>query len=111
MLRKGGQKERRGTSLGKDLTNDNIEEKMGIPAKPVADRNKNADKNIQHTLGIRNRWHVCHKKLRVSSISEVEKPEFPSILESIIQAFQLRMIDFKILLQELKKQISIRNKI
>ena len=43
MLRKGGQKERRGTSLGKDLTNDNIEEKMGIPAKPVADRNKNAD--------------------------------------------------------------------
>ena len=49
MLRKGGQKERRGTSLGKDLTNDNIEEKMGIPAKPVADRNKNADKNIQHT--------------------------------------------------------------
>ena len=26
MLRKGGQKERRGTSLGKDLTNDNIEE-------------------------------------------------------------------------------------
>ena len=54
---------------------------------------------------------LCHKKLRVSSISEVEKPEFPSILESIIQAFQLRMIDFKILLQELKKQISIRNKI
>ena len=49
MLRKGGQKERRGTSLGKDLTNDNIEEKMGIPAKPIADRNKNADKNIQHT--------------------------------------------------------------
>ena len=29
MLRKGGQKERRGTSLGKDLTNDNIEEKNG----------------------------------------------------------------------------------
>ena len=54
---------------------------------------------------------ICHKKLRVSRISEVEKPEFPSILESIIQAFQLRMIDFKILLQELKKQISIRNKI
>lgn len=25
MLRKGGQKERRGTSLGKDLTNDNID--------------------------------------------------------------------------------------
>ena len=43
MLRKRGQKERRGTSLGKALTNDNIEEKMGIPAKPVADRNKNAD--------------------------------------------------------------------
>ena len=43
MLRKRGQKERRGTSLGKDLTNDNIEEKMGISAKPVADRNKNAD--------------------------------------------------------------------
>ena len=43
MLRKGGQKERRGTSLGKALPNDNIEEKMGIPAKPVADRNKNAD--------------------------------------------------------------------
>ena len=32
MLRKGGQKERRGTSLGKALPNDNIEEKMGIPA-------------------------------------------------------------------------------
>ena len=43
MLRKGGQKERRGTSLGKDLTNDNIEEKMGIPAKPVAELRK---KNI-----------------------------------------------------------------
>lgn len=43
MLRKGGQKERRGTSLGKALPNDNIEEKMGIPVKPVADRNKNAD--------------------------------------------------------------------
>ena len=59
MLRKGGQKERRGTSLGKDLTNDNIEEKMGIPAKPVAELWKK--EHISRT-GIAQKRTVIEKK-------------------------------------------------
>ena len=59
MLRKGGQKERRGTSLGKDLTNDNIEEKMGIPVKPVAELWKK--EHISRT-GIAQKRTVIEKK-------------------------------------------------
>ena len=59
MLRKGGQKERRGTSLGKDLTNDNIEENMGIPAKPVAELWKK--EHISRT-GIAQKRTVIEKK-------------------------------------------------
>ena len=66
MLRKGGQKERRGTSLGKDLTNDNIEENMGIPAKPVAELWKK--EHISRT-GIAQKRTVIEKKARSGDIS------------------------------------------
>ena len=66
MLRKGGQKERRGTSLGKDLTNDNIEEKMGIPAKPVAELWKK--EHISRT-GIAQKRTEKKKKARSGDIS------------------------------------------
>ena len=66
MLRKGGQKERRGTSLGKALPNDNIEEKMGIPAKPVAEL---WEKEHISRTGIAQKRTVIEKKARSGDIS------------------------------------------
>ena len=66
MLRKGGQKERRGTSLGKALPNDNIEEKWEY--RRSRSQNYGEKENISRT-GIAQKRTVIEKKARSGDIS------------------------------------------